>query len=305
MGVGSRLESLTREQVLSWAEAAQDRAQQGTVNQRIPALARCQPDWFSLQIDDLDRTLHGWGEIYQPFALMSVVKPFLLLYLLEQYGSDQVFTWVGIDPSDRPFNDLNQLKADGGHPRNPMINSGALTLAGKLPGSDPVAEFKDWLNQRAGCQLWLDAPTLESVRQGPRQANLALLDCLVAGDRIQNPDQALDAYEQICCFSTRIDDLARLGRLLAFRQGSIQADHRRTVNALMLTCGLYEASAHHGLTIGLPIKSGISGAMLAIVPNQGVIATYGPALDAQGNSVAGLAFVTQLAQALGLSVFGD
>lgn len=63
---------------------------------------------------------------------MSAIKPFSLLYLLEQFGAETVFQWVGVEPSDAPFNSLEQLIADHGRPRNPMINSGAITLASTL-----------------------------------------------------------------------------------------------------------------------------------------------------------------------------
>ena len=51
------------------------------------------------------------------------------------------------------------------------------------------------------------------------------------------------------------------------------------------------------------MKSGISGALLAVVPGQGAIACYSPALDPIGNPIAGLAFVEALAQRLELGVF--
>jgi glutaminase len=71
----------------------------------------------------------------------------------------------------------------------------------------------------------------------------------------------------------------------------------------MLTCGLYEVSAEYSIKIGLPMKSGISGGLITIVPNQGAIASYSPTLDNAGNSVAGLALMEILSQNLQLSIF--
>jgi glutaminase len=51
------------------------------------------------------------------------------------------------------------------------------------------------------------------------------------------------------------------------------------------------------------MKSGISGALLAIIPGQGAIACYSPAVDTAGNSVAGLAFIETVSHHLGLSLF--
>jgi glutaminase len=62
----------------------------------------------------------------------------------------------------------------------------------------------------------------------------------------------------------------------------------------MTHCGMYEASAEFAKNIGLPSKSSVSGALLSIMPNKAAIACYSPALDAIGNSVAGLFLLRQL-----------
>ncbi|BDI16521.1 hypothetical protein ANSO36C_23230 [Nostoc cf. commune SO-36] len=72
----------------------------------------------------------------------------------------------------------------------------------------------------------------------------------------------------------------------------------------MSNCGLYEASAQFAVRVGLPMKSGIGGGLVAIVPSEGAIACYSPTLDMVGNPVVGLAFVEALSQKLELSIFG-
>lgn len=296
---------LSPDQLHRWASVAQAQAPQGQVNSRILRLATSNPLWLAVQVAWGTSPPLSWGDCDRIFPLMSVVKPFLLLYLLEQYGPS-VFEWVGTTPSAQPFNSLEQLIADGGQPRNPMINSGAIALAAHLPG-DSGAERCDrlcqWLNAIAGCTLALDEAMLASVHQAGREPNLALLAYLVERGQVQQPQPTLEAYERACCLSGTVSDLACLGQLLAF-ESAIAWQHRCTVNALMLTCGLYEASATCTVQVGLPMKSGISGALLAVVPGRGAIATYSPALDAAGNPIAGLALVKQLAQGLKLSLFG-
>lgn len=72
----------------------------------------------------------------------------------------------------------------------------------------------------------------------------------------------------------------------------------------MTTCGLYQASSRFAVEVGVPTKSGVSGAIVSVVPSQGAIACYSPALDEAGNSKTGLFLLQQLAQALDLSLFG-
>jgi glutaminase len=297
----SSLASLNETQLQTYAHLAQAQNLQGKVIDRIAPLAKANPNWFAVQICS-EQSL-SVGDTACCFPLMSVIKPFLLLFLLHCYGFESVLQWVGVQPSDAPFHSLDQLITDRGYPRNPMINSGAITLADKLPGAtaaDRCAALCQWLNRQSGANFSLDNAMLTAVRQSDRSANLALVDYLTAVHRLNNPPLALDTYEQICCLSGQVADLARLGQLLASSQLNL---HRQIVNAVMLTCGLYEASGLYAARIGLPIKSGISGALLAIVPRQGAIACYSPALDAVGNPIIALAFIEQLAQELELSVF--
>ncbi len=302
-----RLETLTTTNLSTWVQQAKVLVHQGQVANRIPKLALANPDWFSVYICCASGETFSQGDTSCVFPLMIAIKPFSLLYLLEQFGAETVFQWVGVEPSDAPFNSLEQLIADHGRPRNPMINSGAITLADKLPGkdaSDRLEQFCQWLNKLALCQLSLDEEMLASVRSTGSHANRTIIQYLAKAGSVKNPEIALDTYEQICCVSGQVEDLARLGLLLACESELILPQHRRIVNSLMLTCGLYAASSQYGLRIGLPMKSGISGALLAIVPGQGAIALYSPGLDSIGNSMGAIAFVEALSQGLQLSVFG-
>ncbi|MBE9034365.1 glutaminase [aff. Roholtiella sp. LEGE 12411] len=306
------LDRLTTKELSAWVQQAKIQAERGQVVARIPLLALADPGWFAVHICcESEQTINGDTE--RVFPLMSIIKTFSLLYLLEHLGAETVFQWVGVEPSDAPFNSLEQLVADRGRPRNPMINSGAITLADKLPGKDAsdtygglclrTQLFCQWLNQLAGCQLKLDEVMLTSVRSTRSPANQAIANYLAEIGHLENPETALDTYEQMCCLSGRVEDLALLGKLLAFENSSLSSQHRRIVNAVMLTCGLYQASAQFAVKIGLPMKSGIGGGLLAIVPGEGAIACYSPALDTVGNPVAGLAFVEALAQKFKLSIF--
>lgn len=299
------LSTLTPAQLDPWLQTALPLAAQGRVNPRIGYLAAADPTGFALHIERVATPPLQAGTAALRFPLMSVVKPLLLLYLLETAGAAAVDRWVGCRPSDFPFNSLAQLEADQGVPRNPMINSGAITLASQVKGRDAAEACQrvcHWLNQRSGSHLTLDPGVLASVAAGGREPNLALAAALARNGHIADPAYALAVYEHLCCLAGTVADLARLGGLLG-RPGIVATPHRCHVNAVMLSCGLYEDSAEFALRVGLPMKSGISGGLLAVVPGQGAIATYSPALDTTGNPVVGLALVETLATRLGLSLF--
>ena len=300
------LNALTQDQLDAWVAIAKTRAQLGRLPDYIPLLAQTRPNTVAVQIQTTIGNTISAGEVKQPFALMSVIKPFLLLFALERLGADEVFKQVGMQPSDQPFHSLTQLSADRGHPRNPMINSGAIALASLLPGKEGASRCEglcEWLNRLADAHLTLDQAMLTSVRSMANESNRAIANMLSQAGHLTSVETALDTYNHICCLSGTVEDLARLGLLLASPY-KIARQHQQIVNALMLTCGLYEASGAFAVRVGLPTKSGVSGALLSIVPKQGAIAGYSPAIDPTGNSVAGLFLLEKLAAQLTLSVFG-
>jgi glutaminase len=302
-----KLDRITTTDLDTWVQQAKTQANRGQVFERIPQLALADSRWFAVHVCSTSGKNIRYGDIDCVFPLMSAIKPFSLLYLLEHWGAETVLQWVGVEPSNAPFNSLEQLVADGGYPRNPMINSGAITLAEQLLGKNPrhsTEQLCQWLNQLAGSQLELDEVMLASVRSTRSPANQAIANYLAQTGHLNNIEAALDTYEQICCLSGTVKDLAFLGNLLAGKNDLLTSKNCRIVNAVMLTCGLYEASAQFAFTIGLPMKSGIAGGLLAIVPGEGAIACYSPALDSIGNPVAAIALVEVLSQNLELSLFG-
>ncbi|NJO78582.1 MAG: glutaminase A [Cyanobacteria bacterium RM1_2_2] len=293
----SKFNTLTLLQLESWV--AQARTKSGQLPRYVPLLAESDPDKFALalQLDQTHQLIIGDADV--PFVLMSVIKPFLLLFLLHHLGQEKVFSRVGFQPSSLAFNSVQQLIDDQGFPRNSMINSGAIALADLLPGTDADSrceQLRQWLNQQSSSQLRLDQSMLDSVRSLPNSTNRAIAEQLAQAGYLNSVEIALDTYNQICCLSGTITDLARLGQLLAHPHPHLSATHQHTVNTAMLSCGLYETADDYAKRIGLPIKSGVSGGLLVILPDQGVIACYSPQLDQVGHSVVGLAILEQMMQ---------
>ncbi|GBO55890.1 glutaminase [Pseudanabaena sp. lw0831] len=266
-----------------WLNAARQEVAKGNLPNYIPLLAQADPQAIAIAIQKVNGDHLMAGDTALTFPLMSVIKPFLLLYLLETKGAEQVFQLVNRQATSEPFNAIPK-----GKPKNSMINSGAIALSSLL---ESCGTLQNWLNQRSGTNLTLDLEILASVRSVANRRNLAIADQLKNLGLISNPRKALAVYEEICCLRGNVQDLAKIGTLLVYTQRSSNIP---IVLEIMTKCGMYESSTEFAQNIGVPSKSSISGALLSIIPDQAAIACYSPALDATGNSVSGLFLIRKI-----------
>jgi len=141
--------------------------------------------------------------------------------------------------------------------------------------------------------------------------NRALAHLLFSSGVItSDPAEAVELYTRQSCVALDVCDVATMGATIANGgRNPLTGDHVvdstmcHDVMAAMATAGLYETSGDWLWDVGLPGKSGIAGAVLAVSPGKGGIAAFSPRLDDAGNSVRGQIAAKLLSQELGLDVF--
>jgi len=291
-----------------------DRIGEGRVADYIPALARVDPHRFGLAIVACDGAAAAAGDCNLPFSIQSVSKVFTLTLALGRVG-DALWRRVGREPSGSPFNSIVQLEREKGIPRNPLINAGALVvtdaiLAGRRP-SAAVAEILAFLRELADDPgIAVDREVaLSEAETGFRNASLA--NFIRAFGNLANPvADVLETYFHQCALAMTCRQLARAGLFLANGgvdplggQRIVDAEAARRINAIMMTCGHYDASGDFAFRVGLPGKSGVGGGILAVAPRRAAIAVWAPGLNDSGNSLVGALALESLSRRTGWSVF--
>lgn len=286
-------------------------AAQGKVADYIPALASVDPARFGIALATVDGQLLGSGDWQMPFSIQSISKAFSLALVLARDG-EALWTRVGLEPSGNPFNSLVQLEYEKGIPRNPFINAGALILIDRLLSltGDSMGTLHTFLRTESGNPgVEVDAEVAASeAAHGHR--NAALAHFMASCGNLENPvEHVLDHYFRQCALTMSCADLVRAGLFLA--NHGLRADGSRLltrseakrINAIMLTCGTYDAAGDFAYRVGLPGKSGVGGGILAVLPGRGTLCVWSPALDAHGNSVAGVEALDRFTTRTGWSVF--
>ena len=283
----------------------------GRTTEQIPALTTVSPSRFGLALATVDGAVYGVGDWLMPFSVQSVSKVFSLALVLSRDG-ETIWQRVGREPSGNPYNCLHQLEHDGGIPRNPFVNAGALVVVDRLTTltGDANGAVLELLRHETGNPAVHADPDVAKSEAEHRHRNASLAHLLASYGNLVNPvDVVLDHYISQCAITMSCRDLASAARFLA-RHG-LRADGSRLLprsdtkrlNAAMLTCGTYDNAGEFAYRVGLPVKSGVGGGILAVVPNRCTLAVWGPGLDRYGNSCAGLAALDAFTTHTGWSVF--
>lgn len=280
-----------------------------------PPEAEDRPHVFGLSGVHVSGMRVSFGESEERFPLHSISKVFTYALALEDNGRAATQARLGVEPSGDPY---NSVTFDEVHhrPHNPMINSGALVAAALVHGRDRderVARLVERLRAFAGNpEIDVDRDILAAqLRATDHNLGLAYL-MRAAGMLDGDVEDTLMVYLSACSVTVSTDELALMGATLAnggvnpvTGARAMSADYVRDVISVMLTCGMYDGAGQWFHDVGIPAKSGVSGGIVAAIPERIGIAVYSPGLDAHGNSVRGVNICRDLSDHFGLHVFAS
>lgn len=284
----------------------------GALPDYIPELAKVAPDRFGLAIATARGHLISVGDSTTPFTIQSVSKAFTYCLAIELIGRATMLERVGVEPSGDAFNAI-EFDPHTRRPYNPMVNAGAITVAGIIHdthGKDAFDFILERFSRAAGRRLALDEAVYRS-ESATGHRNRAIAHLLVsAGVLSERVEPIVDLYFRQCSIAVTAIDLAWMGATLANlgthpQSGEQIFDLRavRDTQTVMFTCGMYDYSGNWASDVGIPAKSGVGGGIIGVVNRQLGIGSYSPRLDGKGNSVRGLAAFAALSDELGLHAF--
>ena len=289
--------------------------QQGTLANYIPELAKGNINDLGIYVQRSDGRHYQVGDYKKRFTIQSVVKPILLLLALLDNGEEFVRSRIGVEATGKPFDAINVTDQSllSEH-LNPMVNMGAIAMCSLIKGATYEERFQrllDLTRTLAGDpNICLDEAVYQSEKRTGNK-NRALAFLLKSYGLLQDDvEEVLDCYFKACSISVNSKDLAQVGFVLANRGKLPQTDERifpsryaHYVNAILMTCGMYDGSGDFAVRVGVPAKSGVGGGIMAVVPTRMGIGIFSPGLDSKGNSVAGIQVLERLSKRMYLSIF--
>ena len=280
-----------------------------------PELANADMGDFGAYILNSDGRSECARDYNKCLTIQSIVKPILLLLALMDNGEEVVRSKVGVEATGKPFDAINVSdQALLSEHINPMVNMGAIAMCNLIKGDDYNDKFNRLLSLTRELACNPNIELNESVYRSEKMTgnkNRALAFMLKTYGMITDEvEDVLDLYFKACSISVSSKDLAHIGFALSNR-GKVAGTYKRIfnheyahyVNAILMTCGMYDGSGDFAVRVGVPAKSGVGGGIMAVVPTRMGIGIYSPGLDDKGNSIAGIKLLEKLSKRLYLSIF--
>lgn len=292
-------------------EKSKDYIGMGEPASYIPELLNVDSDNFAFSLVTTNGDIFNFGDENIVFSIQSISKIIDLIIALTDNTPQDVYDKVGSEPTRYEFNSLVPI---GDRAANPFINAGAITTTSMIFGRDNEERFERILNFYKRISDFKESELMEDVFDSEMKTtdrNKAIAYYLKSKNIFTaNPDEVLDLYIKSCSISSNIKGLATMGAVLANKGYAVKNRDMlvpesivQIVVSQMASCGMYENSGEYLMNVGIPSKSGVSGAIVGVVPEVCGLAVYSPRLDKTGNSVRGKELFKIISQDLGLNIF--
>lgn len=287
----------------------------GKVATYIPELSKADPNHLGIYVLGSNGQSACAGNYSQKFTIQSIIKPILLLQALMDNGEAFVRSRVGVEATGKPFDAINVTDETLRSTHlNPMVNMGAIAMCSLIQGDSYEKKFQRLLALTRRLAGNPDIDIDEKVylsEKATGNKNRALAFLLKANNLLDGDvEEVVDMYFRVCSICVDCRDLAHIASVLSNHGKEIHTEQRlfprryaSYVNAVLMTCGMYDGSGDFAINVGVPAKSGVGGGIMAVVPTSMGIGIFSPALDSKGNSVAGIKLLEQLSKRLYLNIF--
>lgn len=290
--------------------------EKGKVADYIPALSKANREDIGITIIDIKGNIYREGNYNKKFTIQSISKVISLFLAILDNGEDKVFSRVGCEGTDEPFNTLFKLDLPNIlKPPNPMVNSGAILTTSLILGKGDVKfqRLLELLRSIIGNPNLSYNEEVYLSEKATGNKNRALAYLMKSRNFLEGDvEKILDNYFKQCAIEVTTEDLARIGMFLASRKEELDFKIeskldinkiKRIITTIMNTSGMYNFSGEYAINVGIPSKSGVSGGIMGTIKDSVGIGVYSPGLDQYGNSMVGYGIMKDLSKELNLNLF--
>src|SRR6476661_162288 len=166
---------------------------------------------FGISIVSVDGQTYEAGDTRVAFPIQSISKAMTFALALDRFGAGVVAEHVDVEPTGVSFDAIG-LNPVSGLPSNPMINAGAIAVAGLFEDLEPIL---DGYSRFAGRRLEADQ-RLWDRELAVNHRNRAIAHLLKGSGALGgDPERALSLYLGQCTAHVDCRDLAMVAATLA------------------------------------------------------------------------------------------
>jgi glutaminase len=278
--------------------------QKGKNADYIPDLQIVNPNIYAISVCNIKGEIMNFGDYRTEVGIESTSKVFTLALALNMYSIKKLISHVGDKDETREFNSIKDVLEIKNHTINSFVNAGAMAttslLYDKTKSNDTNEKamnkiILENMEDFAGRTLKVNEHLYLSEYKTSHH-NQLLIDKLVSYRRFYgDPQTVLKSYTKQCSVMVTSKDIAVMAATLA-NNGTNPITHNKLVNEEkveyivdhMAQHGLYNESEQWWESTHFPVKSGVGGVIMIVIPGVMGIGIVSPPLNKYGNSFKGV-----------------